>query len=425
MPEKAVVMQGLDHWEALTCLRFVPANATSLLPHLQFRRLAGCRSGVGIEKAGGQNVSIGANCNKMGIVVHEVGHAIGLYHEIRRPDRDTHVAVNEHNILPHELYNFHKMHWLDTTVTYDLSSVMHYHTLEWSANGRTTVATRDPMLQGVLGGWKRSSLSLGLSHRDAFLANHIYGCLEQWLGQCGLKRNPCDNEGYLGPSCTCVCPSGTTGRTCDTVKASYYEHLKSPCSQHITSPTTIASPRYPAHYDAGTWCVYRVEAPQCHAPEVTVLDMELGPQDRRHHCHTDYIEVRNESLYDGFLVCGSEVAPGTVWRASGVTLILYFRGEAGGFRGFQASVSFSPLPGCCGSHPTTSSPTTYYLHTPGYPSPVTTPFNCSYSIPVDSPMKVVVKVKSVRVEGETAALARTQDPACSLTLCQPHGRCHR
>ncbi|XP_063844813.1 blastula protease 10-like isoform X2 [Scylla paramamosain] len=177
---------------------------------------------------------------------------------------------------------------------------MHYHTLEWSANGRTTVATKDPMLQGVLGGWKRAS-TLGLSHRDAFLANHIYGCLNEWLAKCGLKRNPCRNDGYLGSSCTCVCPPGTEGRTCGTVRGGYYKHLKSPCSQQVTHPTTLTSPNYPAKYDPDTWCVYRVEAPQCQAPEVTVLDLQLGPRDHRNHCYTDYLEVRNASLYDGFL----------------------------------------------------------------------------------------------------------------------------
>ncbi|XP_045107769.1 blastula protease 10-like isoform X2 [Portunus trituberculatus] len=298
-PQREVVLAGLRHWEEKTCLRFLPANNTEL-PHLQFRRLSGCRSGVGIEGAAGQNISIGNNCNKVGIVVHEVGHAVGLYHEIRRPDRDTHVMVNEANIVPHEMYNFYKLHWLDVTVEYDLSSVMHYHTLEWSANGRTTVATRDPMLQGVLGGWKRAS-PLGLSHRDAFLANHIYGCLDEWLARCGLKRNPCRNDGYLGPSCSCVCPPGTEGRTCGVVRAGYYKHLESPCSQEVTYPTTLTSPHYPANYDPDTWCVYRVEAPQCQTPEVTVLDLQLGPRDHRDHCYTDYLEVRNASLYDGFL----------------------------------------------------------------------------------------------------------------------------
>ncbi|KAK8378712.1 hypothetical protein O3P69_009429 [Scylla paramamosain] len=374
-PQREVVLAGLKHWEERTCLRFLPAKNKEL-PHLQFRKLSGCRSGVGIEGAAGQNISIGDNCNKVGIVVHEVGHAVGLYHEIRRPDRDTHVVVNEANILPHEMYNFYKLHWLDVTVEYDLSSVMHYHTLEWSANGRTTVATKDPMLQGVLGGWKRAS-TLGLSHRDAFLANHIYGCLNEWLAKCGLKRNPCRNDGYLGSSCTCVCPPGTEGRTCGTVRGGYYKHLKSPCSQQ---------------YDPDTWCVYRVEAPQCQAPEVTVLDLQLGPRDHRNHCYTDYLEVRNASLYDGFLVCGSEVTPGTVWRAQSSTLILYFRGETGGFRGFRASVAFTSIPGC------------------------------SFSLPAESPAKVVVTIKLVWGKGGRRAAA--PHPACALTLCQPHGHCH-
>ncbi|KAK7066803.1 metalloendopeptidase activity protein [Halocaridina rubra] len=123
-----MVMSGLSHWQTHTCIRFAPVNNTEY-PHLQFRRLSGCRSGVGIEGSSGQNISIGDNCHKLGIVVHEIGHALGFYHEIRRPDRDDHVIINEENILRNELFNFYKLNWLDVSIKYDLSSVMHYHSL--------------------------------------------------------------------------------------------------------------------------------------------------------------------------------------------------------------------------------------------------------------------------------------------------------
>ncbi|XP_045607357.2 uncharacterized protein [Procambarus clarkii] len=414
-PERATVMKGLAHWEEHTCLRFLPVNDTDL-PHLQFRKLAGCRSGVGIEGATGQNISIGDNCNKVGIVVHEVGHAVGFYHEIRRPDRDDHVVVNENNILKNELFNFYKLHWLDISIKYDLSSVMHYHTLEWTANERTTVATRDPTLQGLIGLWKRE-YSMGLSHRDKLLANTIYGCLDAWLAKCNLNRNPCENEGYLGPSCTCVCPPGTSGRTCHLITGGYYDHLKSPCSLDVTYPTTITSPGYPNNYDPDTWCVYQVEAPMCQAPEVVVVDFQLGPRDSRDQCFHDYLEVRNDSLYDGFLKCGTEVAPGTSWKASSSTMILYFKGAEGGYRGFKVEVRFADIPGCCTT--TSTSTTAVYLHTPSYPHPYTADFNCTFTLPMVAPARVVVKV--VRKGGAHA----THPWTCTLKLCQPNGRCYR
>ena len=59
-----------------------------------------CCSYVGRRGGGPQAISIGKNCDKFGIVVHELGHVIGFWHEHTRPDRDEHVSIIRDNIQP-------------------------------------------------------------------------------------------------------------------------------------------------------------------------------------------------------------------------------------------------------------------------------------------------------------------------------------
>jgi len=47
---------------------------------------------------GAQPVSIGLGCEYTGIVVHEMLHAVGLWHEQSRADRDDYVTVYFSNI---------------------------------------------------------------------------------------------------------------------------------------------------------------------------------------------------------------------------------------------------------------------------------------------------------------------------------------
>ncbi len=60
-----------------------------------FRR---CWSYIGRSSAGGQTLSIGNDCGRKGIVEHEFLHALGLYHEQTRYDRDDYVTINYENI---------------------------------------------------------------------------------------------------------------------------------------------------------------------------------------------------------------------------------------------------------------------------------------------------------------------------------------
>ena len=49
-----------------------------------------------------QAVSLGKNCDKFGIVVHELGHVVGFWHEHTRPDRDGYIDVIYANILDNQ-----------------------------------------------------------------------------------------------------------------------------------------------------------------------------------------------------------------------------------------------------------------------------------------------------------------------------------
>lgn len=88
-----------------------------------------CCSYVGRRGGGPQAISIGKNCDKFGIVVHELGHVIGFWHEHTRPDRDRHVSIVRENIQPGQEYNFLKMEVQEVESlgeTYDFDSIMHY-----------------------------------------------------------------------------------------------------------------------------------------------------------------------------------------------------------------------------------------------------------------------------------------------------------
>ena len=65
--------------------------------------ICSCWSEVGMV-GGVQEVSIentdpqGYTCAIKGLVVHELFHALGRFHEQNRPDRDDHVAVDKSNV---------------------------------------------------------------------------------------------------------------------------------------------------------------------------------------------------------------------------------------------------------------------------------------------------------------------------------------
>lgn len=77
------------------------SSSNSFDAHLFFSSsvISSCCSFVGKRGNGPQAISIGKNCDKFGIVVHELGHVVGFWHEHTRPDRDNHVQIVTKNIM--------------------------------------------------------------------------------------------------------------------------------------------------------------------------------------------------------------------------------------------------------------------------------------------------------------------------------------
>ncbi|XP_026996788.2 bone morphogenetic protein 1-like isoform X2 [Tachysurus fulvidraco] len=132
--QRAIFKQAMRHWERHVCVTFVERTAEESYIIFTYRP-CGCCSYVGRRGDGPQAISIGKNCDKFGIVVHELGHVIGFWHEHTRPDRDTHVSIIRENIQPGQEYNFLKMDPDEVNSlgeTYDFDSIMHYSTNTFS-----------------------------------------------------------------------------------------------------------------------------------------------------------------------------------------------------------------------------------------------------------------------------------------------------
>jgi hypothetical protein len=118
-----------------------------------------------------QDIKLRANADS-GVIVHEMGHAIGAWHEQSRMDRDEFVRVLWENIRDDAKHNFDKHNDGVTVTAYDFLSVMHYSRGTFGKTNPATGASLDTLESLVSG----QAITPGdvLSARDVQGVNETY-----------------------------------------------------------------------------------------------------------------------------------------------------------------------------------------------------------------------------------------------------------
>ena len=191
----------------------------------------------------------------MGTVVHELGHALGFWHEHSRPDRDESVEIIWENITPGREHNFNKMNntQIDSRdIIYDYNSIMHYGPHSFARSGiLSTIAAKngssffEPISMGQRS--RLSTLDVQQANRmyccpigtcsklpcrrgrcQQILTNPFYQCtcFEGWYGSdCSVHNNKCASFPCVNGECRadlrlfagfeCICKSGYQGMLCE------------------------------------------------------------------------------------------------------------------------------------------------------------------------------------------------------------------
>lgn len=193
---QVVFKEAVDHIQGqVGCVKFkeVDVDATdgdkcSKTPSVIIKGGTSCGSNVGyLESLGlankSQLVVLGTGCETMGIVAHELGHTLGMVHEMCRTDRDKYVTIHPENVKHFSgetgsqtdtfKYNFVIDNKTLTNSTFDMLSLMMYDAFSFSkdnAGNKMTVEPHDSRFVRYMG--QRS----GFSQLDVEQIGNMYNC---------------------------------------------------------------------------------------------------------------------------------------------------------------------------------------------------------------------------------------------------------
>ncbi|CEF61450.1 Astacin-like metalloendopeptidase [Strongyloides ratti] len=290
--DQNVVDQALKTMEKETCITFKKTAPFNNKLGLKIFKGKGCWSFVGpTYKDKPQEISIGNNCEKNGIVQDEVSHALGMFHEQSRPDRDNYLSVNLNNVDSNLRDNFDKSTIAETDtfgVPYDYGSVMHYGKKAFSSNRGLTMVPKNKDYLNTIGNNEKMQFNDIKTINLAFCSGRCKGGVQ------------CSNGGYENPmKCgTCKCPSMFEGDTCNKVR-------KNPanCGQ---SNSIVASNAFKSLKLQGVKdCVFLISATDGKKPEIVIERGNLKATERCFPGVALEVKYSKDLTITGLTFCGS------------------------------------------------------------------------------------------------------------------------
>ncbi|KRZ61501.1 Zinc metalloproteinase dpy-31, partial [Trichinella nativa] len=337
--QERLIELALKHWENVTCLRFRRRFDTPKGNRIIFTDVDGCASNVGRNPMKEpQYVSLSLDCMKLGVIAHEVAHALGFWHEQSRPDRDRFVNVVWRNIDEGSLAQFLKEQTREVDskgIPYDYGSIMHYRSKAFAKNGDLyTLLTNVQNYQRTIG--QRDHLSFN----DIRLMNQIY---------CSHVCTPlnCQRGGYTDPKkCSrCRCPDGFTGKLCEIVMPGFDAN----CGGLVAVKSRwhyFSSPNYPKAFKAGQECSWLFRASDGLRVELEFIERFDIYCKAEHSLCMDYIEIRNSSDFanTGMRLCCHNIPKQRIYSSTTDMLVLFRSFYRSGL-GFRARVRAVPPSG--------------------------------------------------------------------------------
>jgi hypothetical protein len=152
--ERQRILDKFALWSRQAPVVFVPRTTQTAYLNItrdpaQPNQASACFSGVGQARRGlVVRTNLGDGCQTNRVVAHELGHAIGLFHEHQRADRDQFITIDFSNVRDNAVNNFNITVGLPLVGDYDFGSVMHYARSAFAVDSsRPTIIPHPPFQQ--------------------------------------------------------------------------------------------------------------------------------------------------------------------------------------------------------------------------------------------------------------------------------------